>query len=264
MASIAARKKLGALYAKGIYVRFGEDGPRYGEEKNGSFPEDDVLGEDEIEIWVAPPNPHQREMAMREAQASRARSLLRVKNDENSEEYLTTKAYLADMEVDTLIQYLVIATSDERSSAAIREVLALDEWENIDELRDAMAQYEESGADPSDEEYASLLAADYRYGKQVGEVEARLAEEERISLEVLGRDELEKRAMERRSEIVGSQAFIYEYERQMKFYSVREPGNHNTLFFDSAKELTEQEDVIQEAIAVALGKFIKDGSEAKN
>lgn len=264
MANITARKKLGALYARGIAVRFGEDGPRYGDQKNGSFSEEDVLLEDEIEIWVAPPNPHQREMAMREAQASRARSLLRVKSDENSEEYLTTKAYLAEMDIVTLTDYLVIATQEERTQAAIREILAKAEWENIDELRDAMAQFDEAADAASDPEWQSLLERDIEYGKQVAEVEARLADEERVSLSVLDRDDLEKRGMERRKEIVGSQAFIYEYERQMKFYAVREPGNHATLFFENAKELTEQDELIQIAISEALTRFIKDGSEAKN
>lgn len=264
MANIAARKKLGAMYARGLAVRFGEEGPRYGDEKKGgAFPEDDILLEDEIEIWVAPPNPHQREMAMREAQASRARSLLRVKSDENSEEYLTTKAFLAEMDAVTLIDYLVVATQGERQQAAIREVLAKDEWENIDELRDAMAQFEETD-NADDPEWKSLLERDVDYGKQVAEVEQRLAEEERVSLEVLDRDELEKRGMERRKEIAGSQAFIYEYERQMKFYAVREPGNHNTLFFENPKELTEQDELIQIAISEALARFIKDGTEAKN
>ena len=264
MANIAARKKLSALYARGIAVRFGADGPRYGTKVNGAFDEDDVLLPEEIEVWVAPPNPHQREMAMREAQASRARALLKVKNDEDSEEYLTAKAYLADMGIETLIDYLVIATTDERTQAAMREVLAKDEWENIDELRDAMSQFEESGASVEDPEYASLLQRDLEYGQQVNDVQERLTEEERVSFEVLDRQDLEKRALERRGEIVGSQAFIYEYERQMKFYSVREPGNHNTLFYDNAKELTEEDEVIQGAIDQALMRFIKDGSEAKN
>ena len=266
MANIAARKKLSALYARGIAVRFGADGARFGTKPNGQFEDDDVLGEEEVELWIAPPNPHHREMAMREAQAARARSLLAIKKqDKDSEEYLTSQAYLADMDLATLIDYLIIATGDQRTQAAIREVLAKDEWENIDELRDAMAQYQDDeNADPSDPQYKALLERDIEYGQQVAEVEKRLTEEERVSLEVLSRDDLEKRALERRGEIAASQAFIYEYERQMKFYSVREPGNHDTLWYSKPQELTEESEVIQAAIEEALRRFLKDGTEAKN
>lgn len=265
MANIATRKKLSSLYARGLAIRFGAEGPRYGDmNRGGGFPEDDVLGEEEVEIWIAPPNPHQREMAMREAQACRARALLRVRNDKESEEHLTARAYLAEMDMNTLVDYLVIATTDDRTQAAIREVLAKDEWENIDELRDAMTQYEAANPDPQDPKWTSLMQRDLEYGNQVAEVQARLSEEERVSLSVLDRDELEKRALERRGEIAASQAFIYEYERQMKYFSVRDPGNHSVLFYDSPKELTEETEMVQLAVEEALRLFIKDGSEAKN
>jgi hypothetical protein len=251
MASITARKKLSSLYARGVAVRFGEEGARFGDEKRGGgFPEEDVLLEDEVEIWIAPPNPYQREMAMREAQAARARSLLKVKNDENSEEYLTTKAYLAEMDIVTLVDYLVISSTEERTQAAVREVLAKKEWENIDELRDAMAQFDASD-DKDSEEWKTLLERDFEYGQHV-------------SLSVLSRDELERRAMDKRSEIVGSQSFVYEYERQMKYYSVRDSNNHSILFYDSPKELVEESELIQLAIEEGLRRFITNGSEAKN
>jgi hypothetical protein len=264
MASITARKKLSSLYARGVAVRFGEEGARFGDEKRGGgFPEEDVLLEDEVEIWIAPPNPYQREMAMREAQAARARSLLKVKNDENSEEYLTTKAYLAEMDIVTLVDYLVISSTEERTQAAVREVLAKKEWENIDELRDAMAQFDASD-DKDSEEWKTLLERDFEYGQQVSAVEQRLNEEEHVSLSVLSRDELERRAMDKRSEIVGSQSFVYEYERQMKYYSVRDSNNHSILFYDSPKELVEESELIQLAIEEGLRRFITNGSEAKN
>lgn len=262
MANIAARKKLSALYDRGRAVRFGPQGSRIAD--NGRFAEDDPISEDEVEIWVAPPNPHQKEMSLREAQASRARSLLRVKKDETSEEYLTTMAFLTDMDQETLVYYVLETGADARTQAAIREVLAEKEWENIDELRDAMAQFEESGADVDDPEYKSLLDADRRYGEQVSKAAEALLESAKDALMLLGRQELERRGIERRCELVGSQAFISEYERQMKFYSVREPDNHSTLFFSKPAELAEQDELIQTAISDALHQFINEGSEAKN
>lgn len=262
MANIAARKKLSALYDRGRAVRFGPEGSRIA--PNGRFDAEDPLGEDEIELWIAPPNPHQKEMSLREAQASRARSLLRVKRDQESEEHLTAMAFLADMDKETLVFYLLEAGEDGRTQAAIREVLAEKEWENIDELRDAMTQFEESGADVDDPEYKSLLDADRRYGEAVAKAARDLLEASRDSLQLLSREELERRGLDRRCELVGSQAFISEYERQMKFYSVRESSNHSTLFFANPAELAEQDELIQTAISNALHQFINEGSEAKN
>jgi len=73
-------------------IRFGPAGPRIAVAENGKFPVEDVLADEELEVWVAPPNPQQREMALRDAQAARARSLLRARKDEDSEEYLTSMA----------------------------------------------------------------------------------------------------------------------------------------------------------------------------
>jgi len=57
---------------------------------------------------------------------------------------------------------------------------------------------------------------------------------------------------------------MYEYERQMKYYSVRDADNHMMLFYDSVREFSESEEIVQTAIADALGRFIREGTEAKN
>jgi hypothetical protein len=264
MANIAARKKLSALYARGAMIRFGPAGPRIAVAENGKFPVEDVLADEELEVWVAPPNPQQREMALRDAQAARARSLLRARKDEDSEEYLTSMAYLSDMTFETLVEYLLMADQEGRNNEAIRLTLAEKEWENIDELRDGMRQFEEAGSPDNDPEWKSLQAADKRYGDQVDVEEQRLTDAARESMAMIGRDELERRALEKRGEIVGSQAFMYEYERQMKFYAVRDADNHMMLFYDSVREFSESEEIVQTAIADALGRFIREGNEAKN
>lgn len=279
--SITARKKLSSLFSKGCAVRFSREGATVAEhedpvgsatfvftDENGPCPEDGV------ELWVAPPNPYHREMALREAQASRARSLLRVKNNTESEEYLTVRAYLVDLSLDALIDYLVISDSDSRLNEAMRSVLTDKEWENFDELRDAMRQYQEAvnrfdetgdGDDPrAAVEWVDLLEADARYARQVGEKDDELATSAREALRMVSREELERRAADKRSEIVGSQAFMGEYEDQMRFYAIRTPEDHNRLFFESVQEMREADPIVQNAVAEALKKFISDGAEAKN
>lgn len=275
-ASINARKKLSALYARGLLVRFTPEGPVYGNPDKGGQISEDVSPstKDDVEVWITAPNPLQKEIAMREGQAARARGLLKLKNDPNSEEYLTNKATLAEMSLDTLIDYIVIMESEGRANEAMREVLADKEWETFDELRDSMRQYEEAvahfqetgeGEDPSEaEEWQSLLDAERRYAKQVGERELQLSSVARESLALVGRDDLEKRAMEKRGEIVGSTAFMTEYEAHMRYYSVRDASNHAQLFFDSVREYREASEIVQIAIGEALKSLISEGSEAKN
>ena len=276
MANIAARKKLSALYARGVALRFTPEGPKFADPdvNRGAFPEDDKAGPDDVEVWIAPPNPHQREMALREGQAARARALLKVKNDPESEEHLTTKAFLADMSFETLVDYMIVNDQQERLNEAMRSVLGEDEWENFPELQDAMRQYDEAvaayeetgtGVDPrTDPEFNPLREADARFAKAVDEREHEMREAARESMILVGRDELERRAMERRGEMVGSQAFAIEYEDHMRFYSVREPDNRNALFFENVRALREADDVVRDAIVTALRMFITEGAEAKN
>ena len=80
----------------------------------------------------------------------------------------------------------------------------------------------------------------------------------------MGREELERRALEKRSELIGSQAFMTEYEDQMRYYSAREPENTDRLFFASVQEYREIDEIVQNAIGEALKTFINEVGEAKN
>jgi hypothetical protein len=255
--NLQARRKLSALYKRGVEVRFGPDGGRIG-------PFDEPATVDEVAVYVAPASPLQREQALRDAQAKRARALIATKREEESEEHLTSKAFVAEMSLATLTDYVLIADQEERRSEAIRDVLSRDEWNDIAALQDALRQFDEEDSDEGEPEYAAVLARDEEYGRQVNERDLSLTEAAREALNLLGRDELERRALEKRSELVGSQAFMQEYERQMTFYSVREVTDNNVLFFESAREFADQDDQIQLTIKQALSQFINEATEAKN
>jgi hypothetical protein len=255
--NLQARRKLSALYKRGVEVRFGPDGGRIG-------PFDEPATVDEVAVYVAPASPLQREQALRDAQAKRARALIATKREEESEEHLTSKAFVAEMSLATLTDYVLIADQEERRSEAIRDVLSRDEWNDIAALQDALRQFDEEDSDEGEPEYAAVLARDEEYGRQVNERDLSLTEAAREALNLLGRDELERRALEKRSELVGSQAFMQEYERQMTFYSVREVTDNNVLFFESAREFADQDDQIQLTIKQALSQFINEATEAKH
>jgi hypothetical protein len=261
--NIKARKKLTELFRRGIEIRFDADGGHIGPFKDEDG-KDLPATDDQVAMWVQAPSPYQREMAMRDSQGARAKALLRAKRDENSEEYLTSKAFLADMTDETLVEYLLVMDTEERRNEAIRDVLSRDEWSDFPALQDAFRRMEEVGGDPESDEYRDLTEADRRYGKQVSEREAELSDAARVSLGYIGREESERRAVEKRSEVAGSQAFMAEYEKQMMFYAIRDLENTTNLFFDSVEEWNEQPEEIRSVVIEALGQFIGEAAEAKN
>src|SRR4051794_12904240 len=81
--NIQARRKLSDLYKKGVEVRFGPGPDKEPVGKIGPFVDSDghpikVLST-EIAMFVQPPSPLQREMALRDAQAARSKALVRAK-----------------------------------------------------------------------------------------------------------------------------------------------------------------------------------------
>lgn len=271
MANIKARRALTDLYKRGVEVRFGVD-PETEKPvgKIGPFVDDQgneiPATPDQICMFVRPPSSLQREQALRDGNAKRALALINAKRKEDSEEHLTTMAFLADMDDETLYDYVVVGNAVERRQEAVREVLGMDEWKDMTDLQEAMRQFDEMSEEEreSDEEWQALLERDREFGDQVAEREKDLMESEREALRILGRDRAEKQALERRAELVGTQAFMTEYERQMLFYAVRDIEDDGVLFFQSARELAEQEDEVREVLAEALMPFISDGGEAKN
>lgn len=271
MANIKARRKLSDLFKRGTEVRFGVD-PETGKPvgKVGPFlnSRGDRLScpDDEVAMFIRPPDPLQREQALREGQAKRARALVKAKRDEDSEEYLTIMAFLADMSDESLIEYVLTSELGERQSEAEREVLALDEWKDMPEYQDAMRQFLEM--DPAEleenEEWLGLVALDKKYSDQVNARERELQDAQRDVLRMLDRTQVERKALEKRSEMVGSQAFMNEYERQMMYFAVRDAEQTDVLFFESAAECAAQPDEVRDTIQDALLPFIADGAEAKN
>lgn len=266
-ANIRARKRLSELYARGCEIRFGagEDGKPY--TKTGPFLDDKgepvPATEDEVAIWVQPPSPLQREQALRDAQASRSRSLLRAKRDEDSEDYLVSMSFIADMDDETLIDYVLMVDMDERRQEAIRDVLARDHWKDFQDLQDAMRQWAEA-ENQDDDEWKDLLAKDREYGEEVSQRQTELTSAAREVLAMTDRQYVEKRALSKRSELTASQVFMSEYERQMMFYAARDPEDHGVLFYESARDLADEPMEVQKAIADALADHITEGVDAKN
>lgn len=269
--NIKSRRLLSELFKTGVEIRFGADENGNTVGKVGPFVDDDgrpIPRKEgrEVAMFVRPPDPLQREMAMRSAQAKRAASLVRAKRDEDSEEHLTILAFLADMSDETLVEYVLAAEQMERHSEAEREVLGLDEWKDFTALQDAFREYEDKEPEEleGDAEFQALMELDEKFGVQVTEREKQLTNAQREALGFLQREQVERKALEKRAELVGSQAFMHEYDRQMLYYSVRDPDKIDELFFENATELASQPDEVRDLISDALAPFISEAGEAKN
>lgn len=267
---IKARRALSELFKEGVEVRFwrdpetkkpmGDVGPFVDKDGRRTDPGDATV------LWVQPPNPIQRDLAMREGQARRARALVKAKRDENSEEHLTIMAFLADMSDETLVDYVIANDTNERMAEAEREVLQQDKWKEMTSYQDAMRQFEEMSDEEreADPEWQALLEMDENYSREVAQRELQLQDAQRDALKFLARDLLEKKALDRRAELVGNQAFVVEYERQMRFYSVREFDDTEQLAFETPNDLASRPDELIEVLAKALRTFIAEVGDAKN
>lgn len=285
MSRIKPRRKLSDLYAKGREVRFGEDGCVVYEEirnrqadtkdriliavydLNGTkLPLDEAEwkdSDDDVVIWLRPPNPHQREQALRDAQAERSRMVLKARRDLESPEHVNSEVFIDDMEFETLLEYVLGMDEATRRDEAQRNVLLKPDWKDFTELQDAMRQWDDAGQ-PDTDEWRPLVERDLQFGTEVDAETDRLRDASRESLKLLGLEELRKRGRERWVDRLGNQAFMVRFEREMLFYACRDFDNRDLLFFDSVEDMMAEDEYALDMLANVNSDYIKDSREAKN
>lgn len=257
--NIKARKRLAALYEKGIEVRFTEDGPKRGPFEEPLAPDD----ESTVAVWMSPPSPLHREMAMRDASAARSRAVLAAKSNPDSDEAVVTKAFLKSLSLDSLVDFVLTIDESERQEEAQREVLAEEEWKDFTELQDSMRQWDEAG-NPRTDEWMPLVERDLEFGRQVREVANRIRGDALASLKQQARGDLEQMAFDKRVDMVGTQAFVALYEDHMLFYSCRDVENHSEMFFEDVDDMKSMPEEVTKELAETITDFIEDPREAKN
>ncbi|HET6914971.1 MAG TPA: hypothetical protein VFH56_02665 [Acidimicrobiales bacterium] len=258
LSRIEKRKRLEALFDRGAYVRFNAD------ENGRPVIDPESESDTDMKIWVGPPSPLQREMAVREAQAQRARMMIEARNSEDSVSWLTIRSFIAGLNTDDLIEYVLDLDEGEFMSQARREVLQQKEWDDFNSLRDAMRQYDEAGAPVDDPEWEPLLARDREFGKQVNERADQIREDAKDGYKHMPRNKTEDKAIDKRIEQAGSAAFVNAYEEWMLFYSCRDDEDHSILYFENKDQIKALPQVVQDALATKLAGFITEASEAKN
>lgn len=257
--NIQKRRRLQALYEKGKDLRFNSaDGQPV------IKTEDDEPLDTDIVVYVCPPSPLQREMAIREAQGQRARVMLEAREQHDSNGHMVARNFLVNLDMDALIDYVLDIDETERTQKARREVLLEKEWEDFNTLRDTMRQFEEAGSPYDDPEWKAFLERDRKFGDQVYEKmnEIRIADREGLAL--MPRPELEKRALDKRIEQSGTSIFMKFYEEWMLFYACRDGDDHTMTFFEDVEDMRSMPEEVQEALQDTLNSFITDSAEAKN
>jgi hypothetical protein len=255
---IDKRKRLEALFERGDYVRFNAD-------SNGTpVVNPDPPSDEDMRVWVGPPTPLQREMAIREAQASRARAMLAARSKEDSQDWLTVNGFIQSLSWDALLDYVLDLDEADRVQEARRDVLKEDEWDDFNALRDSMRQFDEAGSPYDDPEWQGLITRDTAFGEQVATRADELRAAAREGYSLMPRVEVEKKALDKRIDQTGAAAFMSSYEEWMLFYSCRDDEDHSMLFFDTVAELKSQPEAVQDALANRLALFISETSEAKN
>ena len=256
---IEKRRRLEALFDRGSYVYFtaGPDGVPIIRESEAEAQPDDM------KIWVCPANPLQREQVVREAQAARARTLVASKDTE-SKEWINVRAFVAQLSMDGLVDYVIDLDESDRLSEARRDVLKEPEWEDFNALRDAMRQFQEAGAPKDDPEWQPLMKRDEEFGRQVTERARELRESANEAMKLMPRSELEKCAYEKRADQAGTAAFMDAYELWMLFYACRDDEDHNELYFEDTEDMRRQPQELQDALSDKLATFVTDSGEAKN
>lgn len=255
---IQRRDRLEKLFDKGKYVYFTatDDGDLIVRAQGGEV-------EGDLRIWVRPPSPLQREMVVREAQATRARAIVTAR-DPDTNEWITIKGFIAQLTDDGLIQYCLDLGEQERIAEARRDVLNEPEWADFNQLRDAIRQWEDAGSPRDDPEWESLLRRDEQYGEQLQTAADELRVAAREAMKLMPRPKLEERAFEKRVESAGTSAFLRDYEAWMLYYACRDDEDHTELYFDTLASLRSQPDGLQNALADTLASFVSEAAEAKN
>lgn len=258
LSRIEKRKRLEALFDRGAYVRFNAD------ENGRPVIDPEVESDTDMKIWVGPPSPLQREMAVREAQAHRARLMIEARRNTDSPSWLTIRSFIVGLSTDDLIDYVLDLDEGEHLTQARRDVLRDKEWEDFNSLRDAMRQYEEAGEPEGDPEWEPLLERDREFGRQVNERADEIRDNALAGYKLMPRDRVEEKAIDKRVEQAGSAAFVNAYEEWMLFYACRDDEDHSVLYFEDKNEIKSLPQAVQDALAEKLAKFITEASEAKN
>lgn len=270
------RKRLTDLYKRGQTITI--VGP------------DDENVNDGVKVWIQKPNPTEMESIHRRANARKA-LIVREGQDEASEIFLAAWAESRDfLNKETLI---TLALYEDLSSARMRanaEIADEEEWKDEDYLQGLLDLWQgdpEQGdfglaevwtsmpeewdeTDFSSEEVVRMKEAKrvfselQRFDAQVEQVLK--AEEERLRVDWSSRDDefVVRAAVKELVRQQANQAFVDEYDRQLMYYTVREPDDHKKRYFANMAEIDDLEEGVKDQLKLAMNSLLVDVVEGKD
>lgn len=245
---------------------------------------------DGVEVWIQKPNPTEMESIHRRANAKKA-LIVKSGEDETSEIFLAAWAESRDfLNKETLI---TLALYEDLGSARMRanaEIADEKEWKEEDYLQGLLDLWQgdpEQGdfglsevwtsmpeewdeSDFSSEEVARMNEAKHvfseleRFDSQVEK--ALKAEEERLRVDWASRDDefVVRAAVKELVRQQANQAFVDEYDRQLMYYTVREPDDHKKRYFANMAEIDDLEEGVKDQLKLAMNSLLVDVVEGKD
>lgn len=243
---------------------------------------DDQKGGGAVVVWLQKLNPLETERVIRRAGAEKAK-LLMVRNNTETDEWLESYTDVDEFgDRETLIEYLISEDLANYRDAREAENSFEDEWKKdgylqglrdawIGEpdqlgLKDAYAEGPGTDADPN-EQYAEaekLLAELTRFDDQV----KKLVDGERKKLHrdwaTKSDEDIRRAATERFLTVKADMAWGKEFRRMQVWLSVRDPEDHDVLYWEKRSQVEKVDPRIVNALASAYSDLEVDPQEGKD
>lgn len=196
---------------------------------------------DVVVVWMQKLNPVQHEDAMRKANARRARCLA-MKRNPDSPDHQAVMSQVYDLDIDSLIDYLVVPEIQKYQMAREEELAAEDEWSNdnyLQGLRDDWnisleRAYAENPDDPEAKRVKDELT---RFSEAIHKASEGHEESLRKQFAARPVEELQDKVANQFIEMQADMEWMREFHRFELFYAVRDPLHHKKQYFENLEEL---------------------------
>ncbi len=224
-------------------------------------------GEGGVKVWLQKLNPVEHESAMRNANAQRARALAVKKNVEGAE-YQAVMSQVYDLDVDSLIDYLVMPEIQKYQVAREEENAAEEEWSKdnyLQGLRDSWNDRLELAyaEDPENVDAKRVFEELQRFDAQVEKLTEGFEDNRRKDYASQAVESLQEKVATQFIEMQADMNWMKEFHRNELYYSVREPDHHKSRYFSSLEELDQLSQEVTIALQTEYRSLVVDVTEGK-
>lgn len=223
---------------------------------------------DPLVVWVQKLNPVEHSLAVRKADAARARTLT-IKFDTECEEYQALLNDILGAERGTLIE--ILSAAEEARILPVREANMADDdkWKEDNYLQGLRDAWRDSAMDafikdPEDAEAKRIHDELERFVKTVHDDVAGEIESYRHSLATMSEKELVTMSMEHRIKAAADMAWVNEYYRSEIAFGTRDVMNHKQKYFAGRDDIDELQILTYSQLAQAFRDLTVEPVEGKD